>query len=229
MKKAILVVISVALMFFSFTANAADPEFSITVPDDFTVAYYGEDLSHIAQALQIDNAKIGNYFAENGLLYLAVSSDTETQVRLSIYNDNFSSRVNDISMLDDTALGEFVTTLNSDCTDLSCVITNSDRKFVKVKNTLNDSGGQYTVTQYITIANSKTYYLSCYNSGSDTDSTVEEIFDSFSISVQKQPHVTKSEEVKNYTPLYIAGIAVFSIIAVVIAASILISCKKQNK
>ncbi|MEE1053764.1 MAG: hypothetical protein U0L33_05460, partial [Acutalibacteraceae bacterium] len=71
-------------------------------------------------------------------------------------------------------------------------------------------GGTYTVTQYITICNNKTFYLSCYNEGDDTSAQTEEIFKSFSL------NTVSDEPADNKLYIFIiAGIVVFSLLSLI--------------
>lgn len=181
MKIRILAVITALMLLFSLTVSAASYEYNISPGEDFTCVSYGDDMTDIAQKLNMTADELNAYFNKNGLLYLAVSDDTSTQIRLSAFTDNFSSTVCDISHLNEEQLNEFMNSI-SDNVETGCTITdNNGRKYVTVTNTLNDSGGVYTVTQYVTICDSKTFYLSCYNNGTETSEQVKNIFNNFSL------------------------------------------------
>ena len=223
MKKVFSIFISVIIMLSGFTAHAESNEFNITVPDSFTVARKGDSLDGVARNLQMDTAKLSEYFSKNGLVYFAVSADTKTQVRLSEFSDNFSSQVVDICYLKENELNEFIKAVGGE--NSNELVQNGSRKFVKIQSTLTDSGGDYTVTQYITIANGKTYYLACYNEGSGESAQINEIFKSFSLSSLQ----TAAEEMKVKMPWYIAGIALFSVATAAGAIRVIISYKKSHQ
>ncbi|MDO4608793.1 MAG: hypothetical protein Q4B40_06350 [Clostridia bacterium] len=223
MKTKIFVLSIVLMLLCSFCVMAHDVEYNISVPNDFTVVHKGDNVDTVANQLNLDKNTLNEYFTKRGTVYLAVSSDGKTQVRLSIYNDNFSSEVGDMSRLDQTGIDEFAVAVggNNDAK----IIKNNDRKFIVIKNTLKDSGGIYTVTQYVTIANDKTYYLSCYNDGEQTSQEITDIFKSFSI---ETPEIIVPDFTTQKILIYI-GIVIFSGIAVIMLISIIKSKFKSNE
>ena len=94
-----------------------------------------------------------------------------------------------------------------------------------VKEIHKDTGGVYTVTQYITICNNKTYYFVGYNDGKDTSDRVNSAFENFEVINRNTVPAT------NYTPqmvLIIAGIVVFSIIALLMIVGIIRNSHKDQ-
>ncbi len=215
MKTKIFVLSIVLVLLFGFCVQAQEAEFNISVPNDFTVVYKGDNVDTLANQLNIDKSALTEYFTKKGTIYFAASTDGKTQVRISCFNDNFSSEVGDISRLDQTGINEFLSAVGDD-KDAN-IVENNDRKFVVIKSRLKDSGGTYTVTQYVTIANNKTYYLSCYNDGEDISKQIEDVFKSFSITL---PDIDVPDFATQKLIVYI-GIALFSVIAIVMIISIL--------
>lgn len=224
MKIRIIAVAAALLLLLTLNVSAASYEYTISPGTDFTSVQYGDDLSDISQKLNMTTDELNSYFSKNGLLYLAVSDDTKTQIRLSAFTDNFSSAVGDISQLDQEALAEFVNAVSDDGDNTADIITNGDRKYICTKNTLKDSGGTYTVTQYITICSNKTFYFAGYNDGEDTSPEIKNAFESFYLT-------EKQEQTKDYTlPLIyiITGIIVFTVIAVIMIVGIIRNLKKSK-
>ena len=210
MKYRILAVIIILVALISITVSATGYEYTITPSDNFTAVKYGDDLSKISKKLNMSNDELNSYFHQSGLLYLAVSEDNQTQIKLSAFSDNFSSAAGDISNLDSQALTEFVSAVNKDAENNADIIENNGRKFVCVKNTRKDSGGVYTVTQYITICDNQTFYFAGYNPGEDTADEITLAFESFNLQ-------EKAPETPNYSllsTLIIAGIVIFASLAV---------------
>ena len=219
MKIRILAVVAVLLMLLSVNVSAASYEYTVSLDSGFTSASYGDDLSEIAEKLDMTVDELNSYFSKNGLLYLAVSGDAKTQIRLSAFTDNFSSAVVDISHLDEDGLNEFKDAVSADNENAFYAESGESRKFIVVKNTLQDSGGVYTVTQYITICDSKTFYLSCYNEGEDTSAQIDAVFNSFSLNA-----VETLQNDSNSNLVYIliaAGILLFAIVAVIMIIGII--------
>ena len=82
MKIKILAVIAALMLLFTFNVSAANYEYTISPGLDFTSASRGDDLNEISQKLNMTADELNTYFNKNGLLYLAVSDDTKTQIRL---------------------------------------------------------------------------------------------------------------------------------------------------
>lgn len=207
---------------FSITASAASYEYTISPGENFTSAQYGDDLTDIAKKLNMTADDLNSYFNQNGLIYLAVSRDTKTQIRLSAFTDNFSSAVGDISQLDNQALTEFVNAVSEDRDNAADVITNAGRKYICTKSTLKDSGGTYTVTQYITICSNKTFYFAGYNEGDDTSAEIKSAFEGFRLN-QKQ---IQAEDYTTQFVFIIIGVLIFSTISVIMILGII---KSKNK
>lgn len=229
MKYRILAVIVILLALFSINISAASYEYHISPGADFTSVQYGDDLTEISKKLNMTTDELNTYFNQNGLLYLAISDDTKTQIRLSAFTDNFSSTVSDIAYLDNQQLNEFMNAVSDTDDSAVCVLSNNERKYIQVKNTLKDSGGIYTVTQYITICNNKTFYVSCYNEGNDTSAEVQAAFESLYLNETSPPQTDYTLPII----LTVVGIVVFSAIAIIMIIGIIRlntkkSCFKEN-
>ena len=226
MKYRILAIVLILISILSINIGAASYEYNISLGEDFTSAQSGDDLTQISQKLNMSPDELNAYFNKNGLIYLAVSDDAKTQIRLSAFTDNFSSAVSDISYLDQNALNEFINAISED-DEINCeVIVNNGRKYITVTDTLKDSGGIYTVTQYITICSNKTFYLTGYNEGEETSATIKTAFESFYVKIT-EPSV-KSFTIP--TILIIVGIIVFSFLAIFMLISIIkiLNSKKED-
>ena len=213
MKYRILTVIIVLLTILNMTVSALGYEYSITPSDNFTFAKQGDDLTQIAKKLNMTTDDLNKYFSDNKLIYLAVSDDVKSQIKISVTEDEFSKKVNDISLLDDNALNNFAKSLSSD----SSIVTNNDRKFVLVNDTHKDSGGIYTVTQYITICDGKTFYFIGYNDGKDISQEITSVFKTFTLNQQQ----SDSADNNVFSIVIIIGIVVFSVIAIIMVIGII--------
>lgn len=228
MKNKILTLTAVALLIislFSVTVSA-DASFTVLSGDNFTSAYAGDDLSNIAAKLETSTQELSSYFKENNLLYFAVSDDKKTQIKLSSFTDNFSSAVNDISYLSDRQLEEFINSVSNDNAYNCNVITNNNRKFIQTKSTRVDSGGTYTVTQYVTICNNQTFYFVGYNEGETTSDDILNAFNGFSITEIQDD---KNEKAGTLTLVAIIILIVaFSVLAVIMIVGILKRIKRPE-
>ena len=213
MKYRILTVIIVLLTILNMTVSALDYEYSITPSDNFTFVKQGDDLTQIAKKLNMTTDDLNKYFSDNKLIYLAVSDDVKSQIKISVTEDEFSKKVNDISLLDDNALNNFAKSLSSD----SSIVTNNDRKFVLVNDTHKDSGGIYTVTQYITICDGKTFYFIGYNDGKDISKEITSVFKTFTLNQQQ----SGSADNNVFSIVIIIGIVVFGLVAIIMVIGII--------
>lgn len=213
MKYRILTVIIVLLTILNMTVSALGYEYSITPSDNFTFAKQGDDLTQIAKKLNMTTDDLNKYFSDNKLIYLAVSDDVKSQIKISVTEDEFSKKVNDISLLDDNVLNNFAKSLSSD----SSIVTNNDRKFVLVNDTHKDSGGIYTVTQYITICDGKTFYFIGYNDGKDISKEITSVFKTFTLNQQQ----SGSADNNVFSIVIIIGIVVFSMVAIIMVIGII--------
>lgn len=214
MKYRILAVIVILITFFSLCVNAVGYEYSIAPSDNFIYAKHGDDLTQVAEKLNMTTDELNTYFNQNELIYLAVSDDNKSQIKLSVYQDGFSSVVSDISQLSDADLNEFANSFDENGNN---IVMNNGRKFIRVKHTRADSGGTYTVTQYITICNNKTFYFAGYNDGENTSKEITAAFESFKLSeIKTEP---KNDDI--YPIIINVGVVVFGIIAIVMIIGII--------
>lgn len=219
MKYRILAIALIVFMLFSVSVYASSYEYTILTNDNFISAKQNDDLTDISEKLNMSPQDLHTYYTKNGLLFIAVSLDGKTQVKLAAFTDNFSSEVGDISYLDDSVMTEFIEAVSDNSENPAKVVTNNDRKFLCVKDTLKDSGGTYTVTQYITIYNNQTFYFTGYNDGEDTSQDITDIFKSFKLGVSASDStvntVQSSDDLVMPTILIYLGVAIFVIIAII--------------
>lgn len=220
---AVIAVVAVLIALVSLCVCAAGYEYTISPSEQFTSVNYGDDLSGIADKLNMTTDELNSYFNKNCILYLAVSDDAKTQLRLSAFTDNFSSAVVDISLLDEEGLREFKEAVSADNENAFYTESSDGRKFIAVKNTLQDSGGTYTVTQYITICNNKTFYFSGYNEGDDTSDDIKSAFKSLTLR-----EIPVDNNYDTYITLIIIGIVVFSALAIFLVIDIIRLNSKNN-
>ena len=184
--------------------------FTIETDDDFAVATEEDDVKDVAKRLSISESEVKKYFSDNSLVFIAVSPDGKTQIRISCFSDEFSNDVYDTENLSDEQVSKMMS-LYSTSAGIVKVVESGGRKYAKTVQLLNDSGGEYTVTHYVTVASRKTYVISCYNPGVGTSSEVKEIFSTFSAN-------DLSTEIKNYDTqkkwVMPAVIAAFTIVLV---------------
>lgn len=157
---------------------AATVDTQITAPKGFYSYKSGQSAESTAEILGMTADKLENYCTENGIVFIAVNKDNTKQIKVFVTESEFSSSVGNLTNLSD----DKITALIPDITGTRGgeIIVKDGQKFIKTVETLSDSGGEYSVISYVTVAAKKDYVLSFYTvSGTDTDYTGE-VFDSFS-------------------------------------------------
>lgn len=224
MKTRIFNIFIILITVLLLSAATVSQDFSIALGDEFVSVQSGDNLDTVSQKLSLTTAQLKSYF-DDGLLYLAVTDDGKTQIKISAYTNNFSSEVVDISNLDDQMLYKFADTIDDKSASPATIVSNRDRKYVCIKDVHKDSGGIYTVTQYVTICNKKTYHFVAYNDGEDTSDLINSAFESFEIANQQMPPA-------EYTPkliIIMIGIVLFSIIAIVMVVGIIKQARSHTE
>lgn len=224
MKTRIFNIFIILITVLLLSAATVSQDFFIALGDEFVSVQSGDNLDTVSQKLSLTTAQLKSYF-DDGLLYLAVTDDGKTQIKISAYTNNFSSEVVDISNLDDQMLYKFADTIDDKSASPATIVSNRDRKYVCIKDVHKDSGGIYTVTQYVTICNKKTYHFVAYNDGEDTSDLINSAFESFEIANQQMPS-------SKYTPkliIIMIGIVLFSIIAIVMVVGIIKQARSHTE
>ncbi len=152
--------------------------FTIEIDNSFAVATKSSEVDTVAERLNMDQAQVASYFKNNALKLIAVSGDKKTQIQISSFADNFSSSVYDAENLSKEDLSEMVS-LYGGSFDAVETVENNGRSFAKITQVLEDSGGVYTSTQYVTVAGGRTFIITCHNPGETTSQEIENIFSTF--------------------------------------------------
>ncbi len=221
MKIRILAIIMVAMLIVTVNTAAAGVSFDISVDESFHRAYRGEDVTEIATLVGAESSELSAEFNKGGLLYFAVAPDNSVRIRLSEYADNFSVEAGDISYLNGDNMQNFLDSLSEKTGSKATVVQNGDRKYATTCETVSGENGVYTVTQYITVCDGKTYYLSCYNEGSGTSAAVERIFKSLKLSNDTAP---QSDAEWPFVAIGV-GIAAFALIAAIMVIGLIRTIK----
>ncbi len=223
MKKICSIILCLLIAALSaFSVSAEDVGYKIKLGDNYISAAAGEDLGSLSAVLGMSEDELSDYYQSNNLLLVAADKDNTHQLQLAKINNEFSELVGDMSTLDNDQLGEVALELSGGKEGYSFT-ENGGLKYIVITETLNDSGGEYTVTQFCTVTGGDMYRLSFYNSGDKTEPAVYEIFESFEI-----------EGVNGGVPLLVTllivlGIAAFAAVAVFCVFSIIKERKNQKE
>lgn len=179
--KRIIAIVFILLFILGFNASAK----TVATPNvepfgDFTS--YQENNEKVSDILGIEDSKIKEYCNTNNVIYLAVNKDNTKQIRLTASVTDFSNSIINISNL----TNEKIKSIISEITGLEKVkgniIEKNGQKFIRIDVKTNDSGGEYILTQYITVANKTRYILSFYTNPKADIEYIEKTFESYSSS-----------------------------------------------
>lgn len=191
---------------------------SVYAHDEFLV-YGQDDIEGICQALNMEAGEINDYCKENNITYLAVNPANTKQIRKTVIKDAFSQKIGNLSVLSDKDILCLSGQLSSVENAIGEVVTRNSQKFLKIEVKSTDSGGEYILTQYVTVADSQKTVLSFYTDTKEDTAYIDEVFN--------------SQFVEKNTVKYIvvAGVAVFSLLAIAVLALIVrdILLKRNNK
>ncbi len=193
------IIISVCAVFlFSFSVCAESR-------DNFYV--HGEANTYVSEILGLSEDQLNNYVADNNITYLAVNKDNTKQIRKTEISDAFSKKIGNFLSLKDNEILELAEELTGFEGINGTVFEKGDKRFLKVSVKTTDSGGEYYLTQYITVANSKKEILSFYTASGENTDYIEEFLNS---------HYQATKPNTFLKVLSVIGIVLFSLFAAVV-------------
>ena len=139
---------------------------------------YGTDNTDIAQILNITESELQSYCGEK-TVYLALNRENTKQIRIYETQNDFTNSVINISDLSNDKITDLLPEIIGIDDVKGEVIDKNGQKFIKTQLRSSDSGGDYIITEYITVAGRKSYVLSFYTDiDADTD-YIEKTFETF--------------------------------------------------
>ncbi len=146
------------------------------IGDDFYL--YGRDDKKLASALSMTEEEVKKYCNDNDITLLAVNKDNTKQIREITRKTEFSKTVKNLAVLKNDEILSLTYQLCGIENVKGKVIEKDAYKYLKIEVKGKDSGGEYILTQYITVKNSKTVTLSFYTSNGKDTSYTDKIFNS---------------------------------------------------
>lgn len=202
---------------------AASGNIEITAPKDFYCYKSGQNAEDTAKILGMTASELEKYCTENDIIFIAVNEENTKQIRVSVAESAFSGSIGNLSNLSE----DKITALIPDITgaDSGEIVTNNGQSFIKTAETLSDSGGEYSIISYVTVAAKKDYVLSFYTaSGTSTDYTGE-VFDSLS-----SEDFYKDIDQKSYFGyVIIAAMALLALVSAYIIFTLVRDIKNERK
>ncbi len=149
---------------------------ALEIGDEFYL--YGRDDKKLAAALSMSEAELLDYCKENDITLLAANKDNSKQITEITRQTEFSKTVKNLAVLSDDEILALTYQLCGLENVKGKVVSKDAYKYLKIEVKSKDSGGEYVLTQYITVKGGKAVTLSFYTqNGVDTD-YVDEIFNS---------------------------------------------------
>lgn len=200
-----------------FSVFAAETGIKISAGKEFTVLSSGENEKELAEILGITEGELTSYCRENSIEYLAVNRDNTKQIRLSVKKTEFSSAVINFSNLSDENIAAVIPEIIG-VSNVKCETADKNgQKFAKVRLSSSDSGGDYTVSQYITAANKKLFILSvCTAADKDAD-YADKIFEGFDADDFNH---TKSQK-NGYSGVIVGAIAILVVVCAFVTVTLI--------
>ena len=211
-----LFVVFFVFVFSSFPAFAENGDFSITVPKTFDGIYKEEINNSFAEKFNMTKAELEDYFSKNNIAFLAVGNENKSQIRVSVFEDDFSKHTENLSVYSDKDVKRLGKQLVDDTSLSYDIYSDNSKKYIVITENSKDSGGQYTATQFITVANGKIYNISFVNSGNEFDKSNLSILQNFEIKSEDNP----SKIPILLTIIIAVSIAVFAAVIVVMILGI---------
>lgn len=218
---ATLVILNIfTVVCFAKTESSA----TLQLPKEFYT--YSEDKAELSGILGLDVKELDSYVFENNLVELAANEDNTKQIKYICYADSFSTKIGNISSLADDKIEALIPDIVDVENAKGKIIKSNGQKFIKCDFSSNDNGGEYIITQYITVVNNKFHILNFLTAtGEDTEYSVS-VFEDFSeneIFTYKEASRTK----KSTTGILIS-IILISLISVAIIVTVVIDFKRQK-
>lgn len=220
MFKKLILIFSLIVFCINITVSA-DDTVSLSVPKEFYV--YSENPEKLSEILGMTVDELNSYCESNSIFYLAANGDNSKQIRVATGENDFSNGIVNLSNLTDDKIISLAPDIAGIEGIRGDVVSLSGQKFLKLEMKSSDSGGDYILTQYITVAHRQNIVLSFY-SGDDTD-YIDLVFESFTSDL----FITEKTDNNSLLSIVIPVATVaFLIICVGLALSIIIELKIQK-
>lgn len=191
--KRIIALIAVFILLFSLTVSA-DSSINITPDGEFTT-----ETEQIAKIIGMDKNELLDFCIENKIVYIAVNKDNSKQIRVTVKENDFSNGIVNINGLSDDKINAVLPDVIGVEGIKGEIINKDGQKFIKTEMSSKDSGGDFILTEYITVANKKVYVLSFYTNKKADTKYIEKTFETL-----ESPNFV----VENNGLFWIVGIAI---------------------
>lgn len=189
-----------------FSVNA----FALQVDKDFYV--YGQQDAQLCEVIGMTESELKEYCKTNNITFLAVNKTNTKQIRKTEIKDDFSKKAGDFSAFKDEQILDLTEELTGFSNVKGTVFESGGQKFLKTEVKTTDSGGEYIITKYITVADAVKITLTFYTDAKEDTDYIEEVFSS---------QFKASNTVSAFKVITVVGIALFSALALVVLVAII--------
>jgi len=207
---------------FSCTVFASD-YFTINTGSEFFV--YGEDNEKVAKALNISVDEIKDYCGKN-VIYLAVNKKNSKQIRLTTGQNAFTYSVVNISNFSNDKISALIPQITEIEDIKGEIVDKNGQKFIKTELRGVDSGGDYILTEYITVADKRSFVLSFYTDAKVKNDYIDEVFNTFECDYFENERGQNKSILEFVLP---ALTIIFAIITVLITVNLLMDIRRKHK
>lgn len=223
MIKRLFVIFTLLCVVFSFSVSAEEAESQKLLEPYGEFYVLGEDNGKLSEILGLSAEELNRVEAD----YLAVNGDNSKQIRLTSEVTDFSNSIGNLSHLSNDKITKLVPDITGIESAKGRVIDKDGQKFIRVQLRSADSGGEYILTQYITVAARKSFILSFYTHINEDTEYIEKTFETFSSPL----FISSSKDKKTESIQYVIIIAavIFFVVCAVITVSIIIDLRKGKR
>ena len=189
-----------------FSVNA----FALQVDKDFYV--YGQQDAQLCEVIGMTEGELKEYCKTNNITFLAVNKTNTKQIRKAEIKDDFSKKAEDFSAFEDKEILDLTEELTGFSNVKGTVFKKGGQKFLKIEVKTTDSGGEYIITQYITVTGGAKKTLTFYTDAKEDTDYIEEVFSS---------QFKASDTISAFKVITVVGIVLFSVLALIVLVAII--------
>lgn len=222
----IITLLSACIHFTAF----ADSNITLTLPEGFFI--HEKAPEKVAEILGMEQSQLNDYCMNNSIIYLAVDSSNSRQIRATVSDNSFSNNIVNISQLTDDRISSLAPDIAGIEGVRGEVVKLGDQKFLRIQLKSEDSGGEYILTQYITVSQKQNFVLSFYNNSDVNAEYIDEVFQSLSSDMFEDTKTEDNDSGEEQISLFLIIIPIAAIalllVCIGLGVSIVIDIRKNK-
>lgn len=220
-KSSFLIFAIIFTALFTFSVFAAE----VKAGKDFFDAK--EQPQKVCEILGIEANALESYCKDNNVTYLGVDKNNKRQIKALCYETDFSNSIVNISSMTSDNISVLIPQIVGIENAKGDVVTVGSQKFIKTAVMTEDSGGEYILTSFTTVADKKNFVLNFYTlKGEDTE-YIDEIFEVYAQS--KEFAVEKEQKFTLQRVLIFIGVVVFITVFVLVGITVIKDLRKPKE